>query len=156
MMARAAADSRQRGFTLPEVLVAVCICGIAGAAAYPNLQEYVARARRTEAQAALQRLMQQQERYYTLHNRYVAFSADGADEEARAFRWWSGSSPARSAYEISGRPCDDQPLDECVQLVATPGTDRVDASFRDATCGQLILMSTGERRASGADPRCWR
>lgn len=144
------------GFTLTEVLVAVAICGIAGAVAYPNLLEHVTRARRTEAQGALQRLMQQEERYFTLHNRYVAFAPDSTDGDARLFRWWSGTSPERSAYEISGRACDDRPLDDCVQLVATPGTARVDVHFRDGTCGQLILTSTGERRASGAGPRCWR
>ncbi|WEF35510.1 type IV pilin protein [Pseudoduganella chitinolytica] len=144
------------GFTVTEVLVAVAICGIVGALAYPNLQEHMVRARRTEAQGALQRLMQQEERYFTLHNRYVAFAPDSTDDDARRFRWWSGTSPERSGYEIAGEACDDRPLDECVQLVATPGTRRVDVHYRDRQCGRLILTSTGERRASGSDPRCWR
>ncbi|AVR99135.1 type IV pilin protein [Pseudoduganella armeniaca] len=148
--------TRQRAFTLTEVLVALAVCGIVGAVALPTYQEQLVRARRTEAQAALQRLMQQQERYFTLHNRYVAFGPDSTDDDARQFRWWSGTRPERSAYEIAGRACDDRPLEECVQLVATPGTRRVDVHFRDASCGQLILTSLGERRASGTDPRCWR
>ena len=144
------------GYTLAELLVAVAICGILAALAYPGFQDHMVRTRRTEAQAALQRLMQQQERYFTLHNRYVAFAPDvGADREP-VFRWWSGTSPARSAYEIAALACDDQPIEQCVQLVATPGTERVDATFRDALCERLILTSTGERRATGRGERCWR
>lgn len=100
--------------------------------------------------------MQQQERYYTLHNRYVAFGPDAVDADARLFRWYSGASAGRSAYEISGRACDNDTIEQCVQLVATPGTRRVDAHFRDSECEQLILTSTGERRATGPGPRCWR
>ena len=158
-MRRADAGGQTRrpvhGYTLVELLVAVGICGILAAVAYPSFQEHVVRTRRTEAQAALQRLMQQQERYFTLHNRYLAFGADAAAGEP-VFRWWSGTSPSRSAYEIAAMACADQPIEQCVQLVATPGTERVDTTFRDAQCERLILTSTGERRATGAGQRCWR
>ena len=149
-------SARARGFTLTELLVTVAICGILGALAYPGLQQHVVRTRRTEAQGALQRLMQQQERYFTLHNRYLAFSPDQPGGTDPAPRWWSGTSPARSAYEIEARACDAEPIEQCVQLVATPGTRRVDATFRDDQCERLILTSTGERRATGPGLRCWR
>ncbi|GGZ10995.1 type IV pilin protein [Pseudoduganella plicata] len=144
------------GFTLTELLVTVGIAGILAAFAYPGFQDHLVRTRRTEAQAALQRLMQQEERYFTLHNRYFAFASDAAGAGAPAFRWWSGTSPARSGYEIEARACDDQPIEQCVQLVATPGTPRVDVTFRDPQCERLILTSTGERRATGRGQRCWR
>jgi len=144
------------GFTLTELLVTVGIAGILAAVAYPAFQDHVVRSRRTEAQAALQRLMQQQERYFTLHNRYFPFAADAAGGSAPVWRWWSGTSPARSAYEIAALACDDQPIEQCVQLVATPGTQRVDVTFRDPQCERLILTSTGERRVTGRGQRCWR
>ena len=144
------------GFTLTELLVTVGIAGILAAVAYPGFQEHVVRTRRTEAQAALQRLMQQEERYFTLHNRYFAFAPDAVGDGRPALRWWSGTSPARSSHEIAARACDDQPIEQCVQLVATPGTRRVDATFRDNQCDRLILTSTGERRATGPGLRCWR
>jgi type IV pilus assembly protein PilE len=150
------------GFSLMELLVALAIAGIIAAAALPSWRESVLRTRRTEGQGALQALMQQQERYFTQHNRYIAFGPDAAEPDAQSFRWWSGSSAAASAYEIAGRACDGDTLDNCVQLVATPGTARVDSHFRDDTCHRLILTSRGERRATGSTAtavpaeRCWR
>lgn len=145
-----------RGFTLIELLIVLVLMLLLSAAAYPAYTEFTVRARRTEAQAMLQLLMQQQERYYSSHGSYVAFAADAADEDARAFQWWSGVSAAGSAYEIEGKACDGASILDCVQLVATPGTARVNTAFRDKTCGNLILTSTGLRLATGEASQCWR
>lgn len=145
-----------RGFTLVELMVVLAVLGILAALAYPGYSEHVVRTRRTEAQVALQALMQQQERYFTQHNRYIAFGAAAAVPDARLFRWWSGASAATSAYEIEGKACDGQDIADCVQLIATPGTARVDSTFRDSRCERLILTSTGLHLASGPATRCWR
>lgn len=144
------------GFTLIELLIVVALALLLSAAAYPAYTEFAVRARRTEAQAALYLLMQQQERYYSRHGTYLAFSADATDDDAREFRWWSGSKAASSAYELEGKACDDEPIRNCVQLVARPGTERVDGTFRDDACGSLILTSTGLRLATGLLAKCWR
>ena len=146
----------QRGFSLIELAVAVAVAGIIAAIAYPSFQQHVIRTRRTEGQGALQALMQQQERYFTQNNRYIAFAPGASDPDAQQFRWWSGTSAAYSAYEIEAKACDDEDIADCVQLVATPGTERVDRHYRDATCDRLTLTSTGLRQASGPGPRCWR
>lgn len=153
---RSRTDRYAAGFTLIELLVTVAIAGILAAVAYPAFQDHVVRSRRTEAQAALQRLMQQEERYFTLHNRYAAFAPEAGGAGAPTWQWWSGTSPARSGYEIAAQACADQPIEQCVQLVATPGTERVDVTFRDPECERLILTSTGERRVTGRGQRCWR
>ena len=145
----------RRGFSSIELLIVLVVMAILSAAALPAYQRYVVRARRAEAEAALEQLMQQQERYYTLNNNYIAFSADAQDPAARAFKWWSGTSATTSAYELAGKACDDAPIGECIQLTATPGTDQVDRRFRDDDCQQLTLISTGLRLASGAAARCW-
>lgn len=145
----------RRGFSSIELLIVLVVMGILSAVALPAYQRYVIRAKRAEAEAALEQLMQQQERYYTLNNSYIAFSADAQDPAARAFKWWSGTSAATSAYELAGKACDDAPIAECIQLTATPGTDQVDRQFRDDDCQQLTLISTGLRLASGAAARCW-
>lgn len=143
------------GFSLLELLVVLAIGSILLALALPAYQHAVIRARRTEAQVALWQLLQQQERFYTQANSYQSFSATATEAEARQFKWWSGSASAHSAYEIEGRACEGETIRQCVQLIATPGTSRVDGRFRDEACQQLILTSRGKQVATGREPRCW-
>jgi type IV pilus assembly protein PilE len=144
------------GFTLIEVLVVLAVTGVLAAVAYPGFQLHVVRTKRVEAQGTLYALMQQQERYFTLHNRYLAFTAGATDPDGTQFRWWSGSTAATSAYEIEGRACAGEQIADCVELVATPGTARVDSRFRDQACDQLILNSKGAHQSTGPAQRCWR
>lgn len=144
------------GFTLIELLIVLVLALILSAAAYPAYTEFAVRARRTEAQAALHLLMQQQERYFSRHGSYIAFDADATDDDARAFQWWSGVKASSSAYEVEGKACDDAAITDCVQLIARPGTARVDGKFRDEACENLVLTSTGLRLATGPSPNCWR
>lgn len=146
---------KRRGLSLIELLVVLVIAGVLAAAAMPAYQQYIVRIRRSEAQSALLTLMMQQERFHSQHNRYVAFSAGDAEPEARHFRWWSGASAAVSAYEIEGKACDGEPIAQCIQIIARPGTALVDSRFRDDDCGVLMLTSTGLRLASGPAPGCW-
>ncbi len=143
------------GFTLVETMVVLAIMGLLAAVAYPSYARYVVKARRVEAQAALLELLQQQEHYFTQHNTYLAFSADAATPEAGHFKWWSGARAASSAYELRGEACAAQPIERCIVLKAVPGTDRVDASFRDRDCQVLTLSSTGLHTAAGPAPDCW-
>lgn len=147
---------KARGFTLVELMVALAVAGMLAAVAYPAYQQHVLRTRRTEAHVALQALMQQQERYFTEHNRYAAFGADVDGPEAQLFHWWSGATPAASAYEIVGRACEGEDIADCLELVAIPGTERVDNRYKDPSCDRLILASTGQRRSTGPATRCWR
>lgn len=145
----------RRGFTLIEMLVVLAIVMILMAVVYPGYSTYVVKAKRVEAQAALLEQMQQQERYYTQHNTYLAFSSEASDPDARRFRWWSGASAASSGYELRGDACPDQPINRCIVIKALPGTDKVDATFRDASCQTLMLTSTGQHGADGPDRHCW-
>ncbi|KQQ42506.1 pilus assembly protein PilE [Duganella sp. Leaf126] len=147
-----------RGFSLIELLVVSIIAMVLAAVAAPLWTEHVVRTRRYEAQATMQRLMLQQERYFTQHGSYLAFGADvdADDPDVRSFQWWSGATAPASGYEIAGKACDGHTLDSCVQLLATPGTQRVDARFRDTDCGQLRWTSSGLRQADGPQTTCWR
>lgn len=143
---------RAGGSTVVGVLIAAAIVAILAAVALPVWNEAIIRMRRSEAQAALQELMQQQERYFTRFNSYAAFSARSDNE----FRWWSGRAAHSSAYELEGKACDGQQIRDCIQLVATPGTSNVDANFRDPRCERLILTSSGLHLATGPARDCWR
>ncbi|QYF93886.1 type IV pilin protein [Massilia sp. PAMC28688] len=144
-----------QAFSLVELLVVMAIVAILAMLAYPSYTNYLVKARRAEAQMALLTLMQQQENFYTLHNTYVAFSAESGEGDARRFRWWSGDTPQASAYELSGQACLDQPLERCIELRAIPGTSRVNPRFRDPGCETLTLDSIGQRAATGPMARCW-
>ncbi|RSZ57318.1 type IV pilin protein [Massilia atriviolacea] len=146
---------RSRGFTLIETMIVMTIVALLAALAYPGYQDFVIKARRAEAQAVLLDLMQKQERYYTQHNRYLAFSADESGPDQVHFKWWSGSKAPSSAYELRGKPCAGQSIARCIVIEAIPGTDRVDTSFRDGACQTLTLSSAGEQTASGAAAGCW-
>ena len=100
--------------------------------------------------------MQHQERHFTRFNTYVAFSAASTGQAPAQFRWWSGRAPKSSAYEVEGKACEGEQIRDCIQLVATPGTPKVDNSFKDPRCERLILTSTGLHLASGPGPGCWR
>jgi type IV pilus assembly protein PilE len=144
------------GITFIEIMAVLAIVSILAATAYPSYASYSTGARRAEAQAALLELMQKQERYYTQHNSYLAFSSASTTPEEKRFRWWSGSKAASSAYELRGDACPGQGIDRCIILRALPGTDMVDSTFRDPECQVLVLRSTGERAASGSKKDCWR
>ena len=104
----------------------------------------------------LLKLMLQQERYFTQHGSYIAFSSGSTGYEERQFQWWSGSRAPDSGYEIEGKACDDEPIEQCVQLIATAGTAVVDADYRDDECREMKLTSIGERLSIGTLASCWR
>ena len=146
---------RSDAFTLVELIVVMTIMMILAALVYPSYAAYMLKARRAEAQAALLQTMQEQERYYSLHNTYLAFSAESSGEDERRFQWWVGRSAPRSAYELSGRQCGNLSLQACIVLRAEPGTGRVDANFHDADCETLTLDSAGRHGAGGKQVGCW-
>lgn len=145
----------ERGWTLLEVMIVLAIVMILTTLAYPSYASYITKTRRLEGQVALLELLQQQERYFMRNNSYLAFDATSTEPQAQLFKAWSGTSAKKSAYEIAGGACPDQPLTECIALRATPGTARVDGRFRDLECGVLTVDSAGRRSASGTSGTCW-
>ena len=60
-----------RGITLIELMIVVVVVGILAAVAFPNYQEFSARAKRNEARAALLQLATNQERFYLNNNTFT-------------------------------------------------------------------------------------
>jgi len=85
----------KKGFTLIELMIVVAIIGILAGIAYPAYQDYVTRAKRSDAKVALLSLQLAQEKYRannvsytsTLTNLDYAAGADGADADAVADFW---------------------------------------------------------------------
>ncbi|OWW23077.1 pilus assembly protein PilE [Noviherbaspirillum denitrificans] len=145
---------KQGGFSLIQVIVALAVVAILAGIALPSFKEAARKAKRAEGRSALYQLMLQEERFYSQRNKYIAFTSGSSGEEEKRFRWFSGNSPESSAYEIKAEACAGETISDCVRLVATPGTGRVDANFKDPECGEFTLASTGEKGANKAE--CWR
>ncbi len=56
-------SKKDAGFTLIELMIAVVVIGILAAIAYPSYQDYIYRARRSDAKAGLLSLQQAQEKF---------------------------------------------------------------------------------------------
>lgn len=59
------------GITLIELMIVVVVISILAAVAYPNYQEFAARAKRNEARAALLQVATNQERFYLNNNTFT-------------------------------------------------------------------------------------
>jgi type IV pilus assembly protein PilE len=64
------------GITLMELMIVVVIIGILAAISFPNYRDFVARAKRNEAKAALLQIATNQEKFYLQNN---TFSTDLTD-----------------------------------------------------------------------------
>ena len=144
------------GFTLIEVMITVAIIGILAAVAYPSYTEQIRKGKRTECRSGLLQSIQQQERYYTQFNQYVAFTDGATTARTQSF---SGDSLASSACSIAAVPCTSGAavlaLNQCVELQATmrSGADPV---------GMLYITSNGDKGCTfhgvprvTAEKQCW-
>ena len=144
--------NRQRGFTLIELMIVVAIIGILGAIAYPSYKSYVLKSRRAEARVALMEVLQQQERYMSQHNTYIAFSEDPAQDTTVPFKRFSGDKAATTFFRIGAKACTNQTIANCVEVFAKPNP-----SGSDPVVTEISITSTGVKKCSGSDANaCWK
>jgi len=155
--------TRQKGFTLIEVMIVVAIVGILAAVAYPAYQQSLVKGKRAQGRTALAELLQQQERFMTQRNCYLPFTTVAATGAATAtastecgfttttpvpFKTFSGDSLTSAAYVLSANACTLSggtavSMKDCVQLVATP-------KQADGEVGNLTVISTGGKDCTGS------
>ncbi len=139
--------TRQRGFTLTELMITVAIVGILGVIAYPVYQDSVRKGKRAEGRTALLDFMQQQERFLSQSGSYSAVSAGATGVP---FKTFSGDNATSAAYRLGSEACTGLSLRECVRVFAVP-------QFTDTDGGTLRILSTGLKDCTGSKPAlCWR
>ena len=141
-------SSKQAGFTLLEMMLAVAIIGILAAIAIPNYSEYVARSKRCEGQALLSEGAARQERFFAQNNSYVTNSANIGQ---LALRNTSGTvvTSENGYYQMT---VSSAAGDGGYTLTATQ-------TFGDAACGNLTLNALGTKGRSGSGKtieQCWK
>ncbi|MDO8262124.1 MAG: type IV pilin protein [Gallionella sp.] len=143
------------GFTLIELMIVVAIVAILASIAYPAYTSSIVKGKRAEGRAALAELMQQQERYMTQKNTYLAFTnvagTTTPTSASTTFKTFSGDSAAKAAYYLKASVCDvSTAITECVMVEATPIGNDPDA-------GTLQILSTGTKTCTGTNTSlCWK
>jgi len=141
---------KQQGFTLIELIIVIAIVGILTSIALPMYRDYVIRANRTEAKAALAAVALAQERFYSANNTYTSNIASlGSMTVVKSTGETDGGYYSISiALQSSGN---------AYTLSATPQAKAGQASDN---CKILTLTNTGLKNVSGANSgytaaNCW-
>ncbi len=134
--------SKQIGFTLIELMVAVAILGFLAAVALPSYQNYVRQSNRSVAKAILLENAQFMEQFYTENNRYdqtlgaVAVALPIAQSPRTGVIQYNitVATPAPTAFTLSAAPV---------------------GSMAGDVCGTLTLTNTGVQGSAGTVANCW-
>ena len=134
--------TRNHGFTLVELMIALAVVGLLSAIAYPSYQQQVAKGRRTDAKQGLLELAQKMERFYTERGTYAGatLGPTGLYPDVSSGGYYSLTIVAQTADGFSVR--------------ATPrGTQVGDA------CASFLYNQLGEQSVSGdasiTAVKCW-
>jgi type IV pilus assembly protein PilE len=146
-----------RGFTLIELMVALVVVGILAAASVASYRQYLRRANRADATAALLRIQNGEERFYLQNNRYAG--ADELEPSPPDGLGMTGSEHGYYDLEVQAGP-DGLALGYIAAAQAAASGPQAD----DDECRTLFVDQSGRRGAitAGGDQsdqitaRCWR
>ncbi|MBE0421253.1 MULTISPECIES: type IV pilin protein [Pseudoalteromonas] len=126
-------NKKQHGFTLIELMIAVAIVGILAAIALPNYTEYVKRASRAEAVAALLDAANKQEQYFVDNREYTELASDLGIQ----------SKTENGHFELAIKVVDKNTFTITAKPIAGPVKG-------DGDCTALSITDIGTKGAQGA------
>ncbi|MBC7992508.1 MAG: prepilin-type N-terminal cleavage/methylation domain-containing protein [Rhizobacter sp.] len=141
-------NTRQRGFTLIELMVATAITGILAATAYPSFQGPLLKARRIDGITTLLQLQMSQERWFSNHRSYATQAEMG-----------SSVASSQRYYEIQVTEATPTGFSAVARGTGTQAGDNACRVLRLTVEGGHTSYASGadERTAndSAATKRCW-
>jgi len=103
-----------KGVTLIELLIAVAILAILTTIAYPNYQDYISSAARTDFFVMANKILQAQERLFVENLTYTA------DLKELGYATVADVSSDEGYYLLTASACKKLTIDKCVLIVGVP------------------------------------
>ena len=144
---------KMSGFTLIELMIVVVIIAILASVAYPSYTEYVVRSHRQAAKNMLYQIADRQEQFFLDNRAYAAnltalgYAADNIAVNDDAQMTAAGAADRIYVFQISAQTPTTYTIQSTPQLMQ---------AARDKNCGNLSLLSTGEKQEENANVDvCW-
>jgi type IV pilus assembly protein PilE len=155
--------SRQRGFTLVEMIVTMVILATLAAIAIPSYTKHVLTSHRVEGKSALLDLASMEERYFSINNQYTNNPSNLGYTASAGAAFYVGTD---QYYEVLANGINVQPATPPTSTTTgTPATFNITATAvgrqaQDTACFTFVVYSSGQQTAqtsSGTDNSitCW-
>lgn len=142
------AAKNTKGFTLIELMIAIAVLGILLAIAIPNYNEYVTKARRTDAQAHMMQMQLGLEKWRANNASYrsdaTATSAGTATTNTPANAGFTGTNPYYTYTIIN--------TTGTTYTINAAATAQGGQATKDAACTPLTLNQSGVKTPAN----CWK
>ncbi len=129
---------KMQGITLLELMIVVVIIGILTTIAFPNYRDFVARAKRAEAKAALLKIATNQEKFYLQNQRFgtlveLDYAALTIPSESGTYTLTVAANPtwAENFLATATYVPDDQEKTKCLTFRIDGGATKTSAPYTD-------------------------
>jgi len=133
--------TKNKGFTLIEVMIVVVVVAILATIALPAYQDYVRQARRSDAMDALLLIQNLQERYRANNSTYGTLAQIGYDGTDSAEDYYTLAVAGNTATAYTA--------------TATGQGDQANDAEGGVTCTMVITVSAANPRGAKTPAACW-